>query len=338
MTINNCKVKNRNLNKAKSSKQDEFYTQLSDIEKELRHYKHHFKDKVVLCNCDDPRVSNFTRYFILNFRVLGLKRLIATCYKNQNPDLFSTYATEQAVYMDYCGTDEANGIPKVDDIEIKPLEGDGDFRSAECIELLKQADIVVTNPPFSLLKEYLMQLIKYDKKFLVIGNQMAITYSEIFPLIKSNKLWLGYNSGDMAFMVPEFYEPKETRYWQDETGQKWRSMGNICWFTNLDHNKRNEELVLFRTFNTDEYPKYDNYDAIEVGQVANIPIDYNEGAMGVPITFLEKYNPKQFEIVGATESEGIGLSNGLWDNRSRVKQATVKGRRKFKRIFIRKLN
>ena len=290
---------NKSLHAANRAKNDEFYTELADIDKELRHYKHHFKNKTVYCNCDDPRVSNFFYYFSYNFEHLSLKKLIATCYKNQNSDLFSQNGNELAVWLEYAGDKDGNVIPTTEEIAVKPLKGDGDFRSEECIELLKQADIVVTNPPFSLFREYVAQLVEYSKKFIIIGNQNAITYKEIFPLLKENKIWLGNHNGDMAFQVPDYYEPKATRYWQDETGQKWRSMGNICWFTNLDIAKRHEELILYRTYNPEDYPKYDNYDAIEVSKVADIPCDY-DGVMGVPITFLDKYNPQQFKIMGIT--------------------------------------
>lgn len=316
MLIKSCKLvlimANRNLNKAKGAKKDEFYTQLEDINNELRHYREHFRGKTVLCNCDDPRVSNFFTYFAYNFEFLGLKRLITTCYKNQDTNLFSQNMSEKAVYLIYEGDKNGNHIPDPDEIGVKPLKGDGDFRSEECIELLKQADIVVTNPPFSLFREYVAQLIEYNKKFLIIGNQNAITYKEIFPLIMQNKIWLGYKTGDMSFKVPADSEPRATRYWQDETGQKWRSMGNICWFTNLDHRKRHEDLILYKKYSPEEYPKYDNYNAINVNKVAEIPYDY-DGVMGVPITFLDKYNPEQFEIVGCTESEGKGLSNGVYN-------------------------
>lgn len=288
---------NSNLHSAKNAKKDEFYTQLIDIENELKHYKQHFKDKVVYCNCDDPRISNFFHYFAHQFEVLGLKRLIATCYKNQNIDLFSQNDSEQAAYLIYDGDKNGNHIPDKDEIQVNYLKGDGDFRSGECIELLKQADIVVTNPPFSLFREYVAQLIEYDKKFLIIGSQNAITYKEIFALIKNNKMWLGTKSGDMKFKVPDYYEPRETRYWEDENGQKWRSLGNICWYTNLDHSKRHEELILYKQYSPEEYPHYDNYNAIEVSKVVEIPQDW-DGVMGVPITFLDKYNPEQFEIIG----------------------------------------
>ena len=223
------------LHAAKKAKKDEFYTQRVDIENELRHYKAHFKGKIVLCNCDDPRQSEFFKYFVENFEKLGLKKLVATCYKSQDVDLFSQGDCEKAICQIYEGDKNGNMRMDDDEINIRQLKGDGDFRSAECIEILKEADIVVTNPPFSLFREYVAQLVKFDKKFLIIGNQNAITYKEIFPLLMNNKLWIGYKFGDMAFKVPPDSEPRETRYWQDETGQKWRSMGNVCWYTNLDH-------------------------------------------------------------------------------------------------------
>src|SRR5690606_30390378 len=290
-------AKNSNFHSAKDNKQDEFYTQLSDIERELKYYKHHFKDKVVYCNCDDPRVSNFFHFFSYNFERLGLKKLVATCYKSQEIDLFSQNDNEQAIYLEYTGDKNGNKVPDPDEIGIKPLNGDGDFRSKESISLLTQADIVVTNPPFSLFREYVAQLIEHDKKFVIIGSQNAVTYKEIFQYFKDNKIWIGYNSGDMEFKVPDYYEKRETRFRQDEDGQKWRSLGNICWFTNLDISKRHEDLILYKTYNPEEYPTYDNYNAINVNKVADIPMDY-KGAMGVPITFLDKYNPDQFEILG----------------------------------------
>lgn len=320
------KAQNKNLNQAKTNKKDEFYTQLSDIERELKYYKKHFKDKVVYCNCDDPRVSNFFHYFSYNFEKLGLKKLVATCYKNQNMDLFSQNDAEQAIYLEYIGDKNGNNIPDPNEIGIKKLKGDGDFRSKECIELLKQADIVVTNPPFSLFREYVSQLIEHEKKFLIIGSQNAITYKDVFQYFKDNKIWLGYKSGDMAFQVPEHYEARETRFWEDEDGQKWRSLGNICWFTNLDISKRDEDLILYKNYNEEEYPKYDNYDAINVSKVAEIPMDY-KGKMGVPITFLDKYNPAQFEI--------IGLDRYVEDNPNYGRRFSINGRETYARIIIR---
>lgn len=287
---------NKSLHAANKAKQDEFYTQLSDIENELKHYKQHFKGKTVLCNCDDPRISNFFHYFSYNFEQLGLKKLITTCYKNQNRDLFSQNDSERAIWLEYYGDKNGNRMPDPNEIGINYLNGDGDFRSNECIELLKQSDIVVTNPPFSLFREYIAQLMKYDKKFVVIGNQNAITYKEIFSLIKDNKLWLGSSLSFAKFKVPDYYEERSTRFWIDENGQKWRSFGNICWFTNLDLAKRHEKLILYKKYTPEEYPVYDNYDAINVDKVSEIPEDYFD-AMGVPITFLDKYNPDQFEII-----------------------------------------
>jgi len=228
-------VGNRFLNKAKSAKNDEFYTQLKDIERELFHYKEHFKDKVLYCNCDDPRVSNFFKYFYLNFEFFGLKRLITTCYKNQEIDLFSQKSSKKAVWIEYEG---GGDITKLDNIKVNELQGDGDFRSDECVEILQTADIIVTNPPFSLFRQYIAQLMEYEKKFVIVGNQNAISYKEIFKLIKENKIWLGWVSGDMIFVVPDYYEEKATRFWIDAEGVKWRSLGNTCWFTNLDIKKK----------------------------------------------------------------------------------------------------
>jgi hypothetical protein len=294
---------NTNLHKAKNNKKDEFYTQLSDIENELRHYKDHFKDKVVYCNCDDPRVSNFFHYFSYNFEHLGLKKLIATCYKNYDVDLFSTHDSEQAVYLEYVGDKNGNSVPDANEIGVKPLQGDGDFRSAESIELLKQADIVVTNPPFSLFREYVAQLIQYNKKFVLIGNKNIITYKEIFKLIKEDKMWVGNTpmSTDMLFDVTENYAKELVEKKKEGSGYKVvdgvvKGRAQANWFTNLDIDKRHEDLLLHKKYNSEEYPKYDNYDAINVDKTKDIPVDY-AGNIGVPITFLDKYNPEQFEIV-----------------------------------------
>lgn len=291
---------NKNLKDAKKAKNDEFYTQLPDIENELKHYKKHFKGKVVLCNCDDPRVSNFFDYFSRNFEYLGLKKLITTCYKNQDIELFSTNETEQAVYLEYDGDKNDNRKVDREEIGVKPLKGDGDFRSAECIELLKQADIVVTNPPFSLFREYVAQLIEYDKKFLIVGHQNAITYKEIFKLIKEDKLWLGFGfRGGAAHFINTHYEDYAAA---GDHKEGMIRVSGVHWFTNLDIKKRHEDLILHKTYNEDEYPKYENFDAINVDVTKQIPIDFS-GAMGVPITFLDKYNPEQFEIIG------LGISN-----------------------------
>lgn len=307
---------NTSLNAAKAARQDEFYTQLSDIENELKYYRKHFKGKTVLCNCDDPYESNFFKFFVLYFNKLGLKKLIATCYEGSPiaGTQLSLFESEpqtgagRAYKAIVTSVRDANGDGAVDMVdvaelfrsgenELSELEGDGDFRSPECLALMDEADIVVTNPPFSLFNEYVLLLIARGKSFAVIGPQNAIHYRDIFPLLRENKMWLGYNNGDMAFMVPDYFEPRETRYWQDESGQKWRSMGNICWFTNLDIKKRHEELVLVREYEPDNYPSYFNYDAIDVGRVSDIPYDY-AGLMGVPDTFLSQYNPDQFEIIG----------------------------------------
>ncbi len=285
---------NTNLHQALKQKKDEFYTQLCDIENELCHYREHFKGKTVLCNCDDPRVSNFSVYFVLNFKALGLKRLITTCYKNNEPDIFSLNECERAVYAVYDGTPECNSIEDAKQIPYKEFEySDGDFRSAECVELLKQADIVVTNPPFSLFREYIAQLFKYDKKFLIIGNQNAITYKEVFPMIKENKMWLGFGFKGGAGHFMSNYEDTAT------AGDHRKGMirvSGVTWFTNLDISKRHEDIILYKHYSPELYPKYDNYDAINIDKTSDIPVDY-DGVMGVPITFLDKYNPEQFEIV-----------------------------------------
>ena len=301
-----AKSLNNNLKKAKAGKNDEFYTELTDIEKELRHYKEHFKGKTVFCNCDDPRISNFFHYFSHKFEDLGLKRLITTCYKNQERDLFSEHKSESAIWLEYNGDKNGDRVPNPEEIGIHKLKGDGDFRNQESIDLLKQADIVVTNPPFSLFREYVAQLIEHDKKFLIIGNQNVITYKEIFKLIKENKLWAGVdNGGTKWFKVPDHYDIQTETRIKTVDGQKYFSMGSVYWFTNLDNRKRHEDIILYKTYygNESEYPTYDNYDAIEVNKVANIPMDY-KGFMGVPITFVDKYNPEQFEILGMASSAG----------------------------------
>ena len=281
------------LTAAKNAKKDEFYTQRVDIENELNHYKAHFKNKVVLCNCDDPRESEFFKYFVENFEKLGLKRLIATCYKSQDVDLFSQGDCERAIYQIYEG--DINGNMTLDDneVSIRYLNGDGDFRSAECIEILKQADIVVTNPPFSLFREYVAQLVKYDKKFLIIGHQNAITYKEIFAFFKDNKIWLGFGFRGNAAHFRSRYKDVATA--ADHREGMIRVSG-VMWFTNLDVKKRHEKMPLYKKYSPDEFPHYENYDAINIDKTSDIPFDY-DGVMGVPITFMDKYNPEQFEIV-----------------------------------------
>jgi hypothetical protein len=324
---------NTTLNTAKRNKKDEFYTQLVDIERELRHYRKHFSDKVVYCNCDDPYVSAFFAYFRKNFEFLGLKKLITTCYKSKQIDMFSQNDSEQAIKLEYTGG-APNSMPTPDDIGVTHLKGDGDFRSVECIDILNAADIVVTNPPFSLFREYVAQLVEYDKQFIIIGHQNAITYKEIFPLIKENSIWLGYGfKGGAAHFINVHYEDYAT------AGDHRKGMirvSGVVWFTNLDISKRHEEVILVHRYQGNEaaYPHYDNYDAIEVSKTQDIPMDY-EGVMGVPITFLTKYNPEQFEIIGATESEGTGFSSGLWNPKSGVTQAAINGKRVYKRLFIR---
>ena len=307
---------NTSLSKAKQQKNDEFYTQLSDIENELRHYAGHFSGKVVYCNCDDPRISKFFHYFSYNFERLGLKKLIAACYKNQERDLFSRHDSERAIWLEYKGNAKGGRVPDVGDIGIREFERDGDFRSEECIDLLKQADIVVTNPPFSLFREYVAQLMQYGKNFLIVGSQNAITYKEIFPLIKDNRMWLGVTpkGQDMLFDVPKGYAQelvetaKEGSAYRVVEGVIKGRLGNAAWFTNLDHKKRHEELILYKRYSPEEYPKYDNYDAINVNKIAEIPMDW-DGVMGVPITFLDKHNPEQYEILGLSQKVGFGLES-----------------------------
>ena len=341
------------LDDAKKNKKDEFYTQLCDIENELKHYKEHFKDKVVFCNCDDPRESNFFKYFIRNFNRLGLKKLITTTYINSpianTEDLFgernvvykvSINKLEDINDYDLITNELINKIVKK---RAKKLFGDkkykpGDFRSAECVELLKQADIVVTNPPFSLFREYVAQLIEYDKKFLIIGNVNAISYKEIFPLIKDNKLWLGISihSGDREFKVPKDYPLNAAGFRTDEEGNNFIRVKGVRWFTNLEHKKRHEFLDLYKKYNPQEYPKYDNYDAINVDKTADIPCDYYE-PMGVPITFLDKYSPEQFEILDMNPHFFTLVEQGF----EKPKQLSLKSygmKDPYARILIRKRN
>lgn len=285
---------NQMLQKAKKSKSDEFYTQLCDIESELKHYKEHFNGKVVYCNCDDPRVSNFFRYFVINFQELGLKKLIASCYKENEQNLFND-AIKPGFFFEYEG-----GDVQYDNIEVKMFKGDGDFRSPESIQLLKQCDIVVTNPPFSLFREFVAQLVQYDKKFLIIGNINAITYKDIFELIQADKAWLGVNLGRgiSGFIVPEHYALYGTEASIDAEGNRIVATNGCLWLTNLEMSFRHEDINLTKSYsgNEDKYPTYDNCDGINVNKTQDIPMDY-VGLMGVPITFLHKYNPSQFEII-----------------------------------------
>ncbi len=359
------------LANAKRAKKDEFYTQLEDIELELQHYWEHFHGKTVLLNCDDPFESNFFFYFANYFNILELKKLIAVSYKGSpvaGTDGFyanlidQVYGVEdtpeshpyKAVMTCLRDTDGDTGINKKDIKELfemgentlTRLKGDGDFRSQECIELLKEADIVVTNPPFSLFREYVAQLIEYDKKFLILGNPNAITYKEIFPLLKENQMWLGYKSigTDMLFHVPEEYQQYLVDTKKEGSGYRMKNgviMGrtSAIWFTNLEHRKRHEELLLVERYygklgTPEKYPKYDNYDAIEVSKTADIPKDY-EGVMGVPITFMDKYNPDQFEIIWTTDRGGDGMLEDIKKPWGRYDAPVVKGKGIYKRILIR---
>ena len=285
---------NRDLNKANQNKKDEFYTQLTDIEKELKHYSKHFKDKVVFLNCDDPETSNFWLYFQLNFIKLGLKKLVSTHFETEKP----SYKLELVK--------DENNDGKIDQLDIikTKLKQNGDFRSPECIEILKEADIVVTNPPFSLFREYIAQLIEYEKKFIIIGNINAVKYKEIFPYIMNNKVWLGksIHSGDREFSVPDSYPLNAAGCRVDENGKKYIRVKGVRWFTNLEYDEKNEDIILYKKYTPEEYPKYDNYDAIEVSKTSEIPMDY-DGIMGVPITFIDRYNPDQFELLGMTDRQ-----------------------------------
>lgn len=330
---------NSNLHMSKAGKTDEFYTQLSTIEEELRHYRKYFKGKTVLCNCDDPYESNFFKYFALNFNALGLKKLITTCYAT-SPITYtqlSLFADEEITYLTGEGkkpykieiteVTDANGDATVDlsDVEyllrnkknaLTLLNEDGDFRSKECIALLTECDIVVTNPPFSLMKEYIPLLISSEKHFIILGNVNHITFSEVKSFILSEQMWLGYNSGHFWFRVPDYYEAKGTDYKQDETGQKWRRMGNSCWFTNLDIPKRHIPLDLYAKYNDEKYPHYDDYDAIECGICKEIPENY-KGIIGVPITYLPYHCAEQFEIL-------------------EIVTPKINGKSKYKRLLIRR--
>lgn len=348
---------NANLHDSRSNRADEFYTQLSTIEDELCAYTGHFEGKTVLCNADDPYESNFFKYFAMNFDYLGLKKLIATCYSGspiqgtqflladgQTPDgdgqvRREPYKIEINSVEDHTG-DGAVGLADVEwllrneENALTTLDGDGDFRSDECMALLDEADIVCTNPPFSLMKQYLPLLVEKEKEFLVLGNINHATYREVFPYLMSGKVWLGNHAGHFWFNVPDHYAPKKTDY-REVNGQKQRRMGNICWFTNLDTPKHHEPLDLYRTYSPDEYPRLDNYDAVFVRKTADIPVDY-DGVIAVPITYLPYHCPEQFEIVGVTESEGKGFSFGLWDSSSGISQPVLNGSREYKRVFIKR--
>lgn len=332
---------NRSLSKAKRAKEDEFYTRLNDVSNELRHYKEHLQGKIILCNCDDPYESNFFKYFALNFNALGLKKLIATSFAKSpvagahlplldieglKPEGLEPYAIEINEVPDH----NQDGATDLADVEYllkhdantaRPLKGDesygaGDFRSHECVAYLQQADIVVTNPPFSLFREYITLLIENEKKFVVLASQNSLTTKDVFALVHQGKLWLGNNNGDMSFRVPDSYPPRETRFWVDDSGQKWRSFGTMCWLTNLDLPKRHETLPLYKPYSKAEYPSYDNFDAIEVSSYKDIPVDY-EGVMGVPLGFLAKHNPDQFDIVGITKT-WFGMATKKYPTQTQV--------------------
>jgi len=337
---------NSNFHKASKAKKDEFYTQLIDIEKELKHYKEQFWGKVVYCNCDDPFESNFFKYFAANFNALGLKKLITTSFTKspiaggQLP-LFEVKGLKPKgkepfkIELNEVSDTDADGAVGLTDVKwllkndaniATPLKDNGDFRSEECIKLLKEADIVVTNPPFSLFREYVAQLVEYKKKFIILGDQNAITYKEFFKLIKENKLWLGYdNGGTKWFQVPMDYDiPTESRK-KIENGVQYFSMGRIVWFTNMETTKRHQELTLYKKYTPEEYPKYDNYKAINIDKVSDIPMGYS-GMMGVPITFLDKYNPKQFEI--------IGIDRYVEDNPNYGRRFTINEKEIYARVVI----
>lgn len=333
---------NSNLHMSKAGKTDEFYTQLSTIEEELRHYRKYFKGKVIFCNADDPAIgedgqdhfgdglggytSNFFRYFQLNFQQLGIKKLITTHYEANKPsykfEIVSNDNEEQIGLPDYVKT---------------PLEGDGDFRSPECLELLKECDIVVTNPPFSLMKEYIPLIMESGKQFLVLGNMNHITFKEIFHYFKNNRMWLGYNSGHFWFRVPDYYEEKQTDFKIDEAGRKWRRMGNICWFTNMDIDKRHEPLEMYKEFDAETYPEYDFYYAHFVPAVAEIPFDTDK-PLAVPVQFLSSYSPEQFEILDANEYRKFDTvptkSHGLIKD----KDGAIGGKAKYARLLVKHLH
>lgn len=360
---------NRLLNKASVNKKDEFYTQLTDIEKEMRYYKAYFRGKTVLCNCDDPYESNFFKYFGMNFNSLGLKKLIATCYstspisgteleyyedkdgqlsfvplKNTEP---VKHEEKHPYYVEITEITDLNGDGRVDLLDVEYLlkndantrtllKGDGDFRSQECIDLLKQADVVVTNPPFSLFREYVAQLVVYKKDFIIIGNQNAITYKEIFPLFMEEKLWYGasIHSHGRDFRVPDDYPLKAYEFRTDEAGHKYINVKGVRWFTNVDYKERHEKMILYKHYSPEEYPKYDNYDAIEVPKTGDIPCDY-DGVMGVPISFLDKYNPEQFSIIGCSDNGAVPDEYKL-PHFKKHNEPYLNGKKKYKRIFIRR--
>ncbi len=356
-------TKSDELRNARKEKKDEFYTQLVDIELEMKHYHSYFKDKIVFCNCDDPYESNFFKYFAMNFNFLGLKKLIATCYGSSpivytqltlfgEDEIVSKIDGEKKAYkIEITEVVDENGDGAIDltDVEyllknkknvLTLLNENGDFRSAECIELLKEADVVVTNPPFSLFRDYVALLVKYNKDFLIIGNVNAIAYKEVFPLVKDNKMWMGcsIHSGDREFQVPDTYPLNAAGCRVDENGKKFIRVKGVRWFTNIDNKDRHEEMTLYKKYTPEEYPHYDNFDAINVNSTAEIPYDY-DGIMGVPITFLDKYNPDQFEIIGMGTGDTAKIIGVKKNYRGRTDLAiTVDGVSKcpYNRILIRR--
>jgi len=320
--------KNLMLNQAKRNKSDEFFTQLSDIENELNHYKDYFKNKVVYCNCDEPKSSNFIKFFYDNFHTLGLRKLISTCFKAEEQSLFTNEPQTNGIYFEYDGTNTKS----IDKQKLSQLRGNGDFRSQECIEILKKADIVVTNPPFSMFREYLNQLIDFKKNFLIIGNQNALTYKEVFTLIKHNRVWLGYGfKGHVGYFLNSHYENTQS---SSSMKDGLIRVPGVVWYTNLPNNKRNSYIKLEKKYTENSYSKFDHYPAINVDKVSEIPLDYYE-LMGVPITFLHKFNPKQYKIIDAIgrysllkgptpESKGKYLTN-------------VNGKKKYTRLIIKKI-
>ena len=342
---------NVDLKKAKDAKNDEFYTLIADIEKECSHYKEHFRGKTIFCNCDDPYESNFFKYFALCFKNLGLKKLIATCYAgspiaNKELSLFDdeneenkTTRTPHKIEVTEIPDMNQDGAVDLSDVKLllgsdknhlTRLKGDGDFRSQECIDILKEADIVITNPPFSLFREYISQLIEYEKKFLIIGHQNAITYKGVFQLIRDNKLWIGYNNFDNSrFIMPDSYDITKSKYAYEENGIKYGRVSGLRWYTNLDHKKRHEKIIFWKNYTSKEFPKYENYDAIEVSKVTEIPKDY-EGVMGVPVTFLDKFNPDQFELIGSNRDIEQD------PNKVYGRGSIINGKETFKRLFIKR--
>ncbi len=326
---NKMSNKNTNLHRAKKIRDDEFYTTYETVADELSKYKQQFNGKVVLCNCDDPMKSNFCKFFIDNFKNFGLKRLICTSYSSSEPIQTDIFGNVKIGFQSKFGKIlDVTDIGDQFDMEssVKNLNGNGDFRSKECVEYLKVCDIVVTNPPFSLFKKLFSLIMQYKKQFLLIGNQNALTYKEIFPYVQNNQVWTGYQFGEMKFRVPNDSEPRETRFWVDENGQKWRSLGNAMWLTNLDNARRHETLKLIKKFDPEIHQKYDNFDAIHIRNITEIPCDY-QGIMGVPITIINRYNSEQFEIVGE--------ANHGCDNEFDFFKPTINGKETFKRILIR---